>query len=372
MGNILELMTNSDYLNSESVKVLESVLNLCTNIIKSCGTECLKYKRDIFKVLLQLGSVPGTAHLHHEVDDTISLLAIRCGCQTSSELFSMELESLLKEMKETYVDWSENTPDRFIFDMLCRKSNEAVVEYWDLILEIVGMNCTHERTYNLRMDMLALIEHFIGKESLQDTLCYYGEVIIQGVLIPCIEWRIGIPTVKIREAGIICLKKLLEYKLISSEDFHKNYMDIFNNLKNCFDDDFSSNIRYASVLLLKKMISYSGEHFQYDDFKETYTELLKRLDDSQDGIRLEACKALEFFFEFLPQEWAQNLFEYMIQNIYIHLDDQEEQIQVAIASVLKKAANVHREIVYKIGKAIAPKMKRQVVVENLLEEISKL
>lgn len=133
-------MTNSDYLNSESAKVLEAVLNLSTNIIKSCGTECLKYKRDIFKVLLQLGSVPGTAHLHQEVDHTISLLAIRCGCQNSSELFSTELESLLKEMKETYVDWNDNTADRFIFDMLCRKSNEAVVEYWDLILEIVGMN----------------------------------------------------------------------------------------------------------------------------------------------------------------------------------------------------------------------------------------
>lgn len=82
------------------------------------------------------------------------------------------------------------------------------------------------------MDMLALIEYFISSETLQDTLCYYGEVIIQGVLIPCIEWRIGIPTVKIREAGIICMKKLIEQKLISSEDLHKTYMTIFNNLKN--------------------------------------------------------------------------------------------------------------------------------------------
>lgn len=93
--SILQLIASSDYLNSESIGVLEAVLMLTTNIVKSCGSECLKYKRDIFKILLHLGSVPGTAHLHHEVENTISLLATHCGCANSSDLFSMELSSLL-------------------------------------------------------------------------------------------------------------------------------------------------------------------------------------------------------------------------------------------------------------------------------------
>jgi hypothetical protein len=281
----------------------------------------------------------------------------------------MELADLLNEMKETFMYWDENSADRFIFDTLCRKSNEAVVEYWELILEIVGMNCTYDKAYNLRMDMLALIEHFLEKESLQDTLVYYGEVIIKGVLQPCIEWRAGIPNVKIREAGIICLKKLIEKKLISEEDFQRNYMEIFNNLKNCRDDDFSSDIRYAAIILLKTMIRFSGQHFQWDDFKETYPELLKRLDDSQDGIRLEAAKAFELFFEVLPKDWANNLFEYMIQNIYIHLDDSDDKIQSAISQVLKKAAQVHPDVVLDIGLAMSPKFKHQVVIDNLLTEI---
>lgn len=75
LPNIIELMASSDYLNSESVHVLEAVLLLNTNIIKSCGTECKRFKRDLFKILLQLGSVPGTAHLHNEVANTISMLA---------------------------------------------------------------------------------------------------------------------------------------------------------------------------------------------------------------------------------------------------------------------------------------------------------
>lgn len=372
LPNILELVVGSDYLNSDSVGVLEAVLMLLKNVIKSCGGECQRYKRDLFKILLQLGSVPGTAHMHGEVELTITMLAKACGLNTSSELFSMELADLLAEMKETYMIWDENSSDRFVFGLLCRKSNEAVVEYWELILEIVGMNCTHEKAYNLRMDMLGLIEHFLSKESLQDTLQYYGEVIIRGVLQPCIEWRSGMPNVKIREAAIICLKQLLDNKLISEEDFQRNFKDLLNNLKNCLDDDFSSDIRFASIVLVKVMIKYAGKHFEWDDYKEVYPELLKRLDDSQDGIRLEACKALEFFFEAVSKEWAENLFEYMIQNIYIHLDDSEEQIQAAISQVLKKAAEKHPRMVIEIGSAMSAKFKHQVVAENLLNDIKQL
>lgn len=219
------------------------------------------------------------------------------------------------------------------------------------------------------MDMLGLIEHFLDKESLQDTLVYYGEVIIDGVLQPCIEWRAGIPNVKIREAAIICTKKLIEKKLVTSEDFQRAYMKVFNNLKNCLDDEFSSDIRFASIVLLKSMIEYSGKYFKYDDYKETYPELLRRLDDSQDAIRIEASKAFEAFFTYLPQDWAHNLFDYMMETIFIHLDDSEEKIQLAISEVIKKAAKVHIDSVMKIGYAMLPKFKHQIVCENLLNWI---
>ena len=82
------------------------------------------------------------------------------------------------------------------------------------------------------MDMLALIETFLDQTTLQDTLKYFGDVIMVGVLQPCIEWRTGIPNVKIRQAAIICLKKLIDNQLITSEDFHSKFKDVFNNLKN--------------------------------------------------------------------------------------------------------------------------------------------
>lgn len=59
-------------------------------------------------------------------------------------------------------DWVRNTPERFIFDHLVRRANEAVVEHWERILEIIAENMDNSKDYELRMDMLALVEFFLN------------------------------------------------------------------------------------------------------------------------------------------------------------------------------------------------------------------
>jgi hypothetical protein len=64
-------------------------------------------------------------------------------------------------MKEQYENWNKHTPERFIFDMLVRRSYTAVVDYWESILMIIAANIDNEKEAELRMDMLSLVEHFI-------------------------------------------------------------------------------------------------------------------------------------------------------------------------------------------------------------------
>jgi len=42
--------------------------------------------------------------------------------EEASDLFSSELESLIREMKEDYENWNRGSPQRFIFDLLVRRS----------------------------------------------------------------------------------------------------------------------------------------------------------------------------------------------------------------------------------------------------------
>lgn len=68
-------------------------------------------------------------------------------------------------------------------------------------------------------------------------------------------------------------------------------------LKNCIDDDWANDLRFTSVVLIKRMMEYLSDVFDDEDYKEIYPELLKRLDDSQDSIRVETAQAFMVFFK---------------------------------------------------------------------------
>lgn len=97
-------------------------------------------------------------------------------------------------------------------------------------------------------------------------------------------------------------------------------------LKNCLDDDWANDLRFTSVVTIRRMIEYLHDVFEHDDWKEIYPELLKRLDDSQDGIRIATSETFCVFFKYLPDPWSVSLYEYTIKNIFIHLDDQNPEI----------------------------------------------
>lgn len=150
------------------------------------------------------------ANFSQRVDKTIEALAHNCGIETASDLFSIELSTLLDEMKEQYEDWNKHTPERFIFDMLVRRAHSAVVDYWETILMIIAANIEMEKEYELRMDMLTLVEHFLIQKDLHSTIVFYSDIIMKMILIPCTQWRAGKPNVSIRKAAVVCQIKLVE------------------------------------------------------------------------------------------------------------------------------------------------------------------
>lgn len=56
------------------------------------------------------------------VDRALDMLARNCRLDDASDLFSIELSTMLDELKEDFEDWDKSTPDRFIFDLLVRRS----------------------------------------------------------------------------------------------------------------------------------------------------------------------------------------------------------------------------------------------------------
>ena len=58
MNQLIELIVSSDFLNNENPEVLERVLLVTQNLVDAAGPLCKTYQHGLFKILLQLGSIP--------------------------------------------------------------------------------------------------------------------------------------------------------------------------------------------------------------------------------------------------------------------------------------------------------------------------
>ena len=58
------------------------------------------------------------------------------------------------------------------------------------------------------------------------------------------------------------------------------YNEIINRLKNCLDDEWANDIRFATLVFVKNMIIYLQPIMDREDYITVYPELLKRLDDA--------------------------------------------------------------------------------------------
>ena len=230
---------------------------------------------------------------------------------------------------------------------------------------IIASNIDHDKDFELRMDMLSLTEHFLMQESLSSTIVFYGEIILKMILLPSLAWRVGKPNVSIRKGTIICLIKMIEQALVDPAKLYLCNKQLITTLKNCLDDDFASDIRFAAVVVCKHLMTYLVDLYVKDDYDLIYPELLKRLDDAQDAIRIETCKVFEVYFDHLPDPWSSSLYAYTIKTIFVHLDDQSEDIQKAITSVLKKAARVQTNDFIRQSEDFARKSARPALCKSL-------
>ena len=143
--------------------------------------------------------------------------------------------------------------------------------------------------------------------------------------------------------------------------------EIVNQLKSCLDDEWANDLRFAALVFLRHLIQYLQPVMDREDYNTVYPELLKRLDDAQDGIRVECCRALEVFFERLPDPWSSSLYEYTIKAIMIHLDDPNQDIQRAISKVLEKGSRVQTGDFLRIADEALQKQSHPLLVKNLIE-----
>ena len=81
------------------------------------------------------------------------------------------------------------------------------------------------------------------------------------------------------------------------------------------------------------------KYLEWEFYTDLYPELLKRMDDSNDEVRVATCAAFQSFFRKLPANWNNNAYTYILTSLFVHFDDPNKNIREAVNSVLSVALN---------------------------------
>ena len=189
--------------------------------------------------------------------------------------------------------------------------------------------------------------------------------ILTDVILPCATWKAGKQMVKVRGLAIKCWLLLTDEYIPKSIYFNRNETDIDGDFSifrtkfitligNCMDDD-DINSRVNTLKLCIKFFSSRIFH-TISQFKYIYPEILKRLDDSIDSVRILSCESLvslidcmEYFHSnfkesgdgvYIESALDNVHFETIIKTVTVHMDDMNVEVQEAACRVLEKMSTV--------------------------------
>ena len=342
---ILKCLSALDILNLPTFQFTQQLLysyaGVYSSIINCLKEKCADVHESLFFPLLLLISIPETINIRKDISQTLQNFASNCKL-TLEELYSYEIGNILERFKSTYKTWKKNTPDRFAFDIYVKLAGQSLEKHWTEVLLIISQCCESEKDIEIRMDMIVLLDKIITQKSLFEQIKNYIEFILPEILFPSMSWRVGRPNYKIRKAAVVDMIHIFQNNLISPETTMKFFSDFVSNFKTTLDDDWDAELRYLSIQLVKFFLKNTSEILKYDHISELYSILLKRLDDSQDTNRILMCEVLTSFIVICKRlKLSTSIYDYIIDNSFIHLDDPNEKVRQAVENYLMEALSLY-------------------------------
>lgn len=115
---------------------------------------------------------------------------------------------------------------------------------------------------------------------------------------------------------------------------------VLETVRHNIDDDWVPELRRCATETLGDYISRRGEAGRLDGAaaEAVAGDLMKRLDDKLDAVRMEAQKALRKLFQHLPQDFIDAGWEKATSTLLVHLDGPNVEIRKGVQDVMMAAA----------------------------------
>ncbi|KAI8999439.1 armadillo-type protein [Gaertneriomyces semiglobifer] len=342
LERITEILNERDQCQNENTEVLVEVASVVTEVVnklprvqtRAAGhTESLPEAHavttiedigragyDLFVASAQLmsipgdDSVPGSTQTRQKATEALQCLATSYGLFGIQDVYAYHFDKVISDLAGTLPEWNKYVPHRRLFDTVITQAGFMVGQRLDMILPFFTSMVQPERDYEVRQQAFDLLLRLLQNPA--QTLNYAGnlpahtQTLLSNLILPCGVWRAGKKAALLRGKAMELLAALLVPEgnsqecvgLMMRDVLEKAWeTDLMNVLVGTLEDD-EKTTRETSVQILDVLFQKRLD-FKANTFKTMYVELLKRLDDAHDSLRIRTANTFRHFFDALAA-WA--------------------------------------------------------------------
>ena len=197
----------------------------------------------------------------------------------------------------------------------------------------------------LRGTALALVDALLASDGFAASaeMDAWAEIFFTVMLVPNLVWRAGRAAEHVRHAAMGGLAKLVPLRALTPAQLQAQVAETLPVIYTAADDDNAETRRLGCAVLDGILAKLGPSRLGSEEARKLYPELLKRLDDASDGVRIAACAPMVSLFRAMNYSavWNEGAnfdkanYQYFLRGILVHLDDPSPEIQGAISGVLK-------------------------------------
>ncbi|NWS51518.1 DAAF5 factor, partial [Chunga burmeisteri] len=361
---------------SEEVFYMEQLLYCVQALIEVCQEDCKEISLQLMKVLVTIMAIPCSQHLKEKVEETMSSLAEVQRLDSFIYLYKQHIIQLMEWVSVSCDCWICYSPEILQLDVIATHSGPVIGEALNNFILILKTCLQPNKDPQMRLKLFTILSQLLQKASetvnSQGLFPSYLETVIKDILAPNLQWHAGRTAAAIRTTAVSCLWALIHCEMLSPKEILKVKDGLMPQIIAAMDED-SKITRLMACRIVGVFLKVCGRQFDEDKFTNTYTEVLKRLDDASCDVRLAAAHTLTNWFKCLKdsdmKSAMENHIEFLYQELLIHLDDPDQNTQNAVLEVLKEGSVLYPELLVREIEGVVHKHRTPVYCNQLLHHI---
>jgi len=205
--------------------------------------------------------------------------------------------------------------------------------------------------FQTKLFIMALVQSIVSNPDLPKKYVQpFAEALLTNAVIPNLVWQVGSHASALRKLSAAVLLSILQGGT-STLTICKLCPELLPILKSTLGDD-DGIIRELVSVSLSKIFEALPAVLGEQAIDKLYPELMRGLDDGNENVRFASCDALRNFLRCAPAaNYRGTAIEYMVENLFVHLDDPNPGLQEKVYAALVAAVSVDPAVVAKNAEA---------------------